>query len=176
MTVGRRGLPRIALALAAMGVLAACGQPQEAVRSAAIGADAHVGGVLLRDVHVDSPTRTGHPDRSDATVGLTLVNQAARPDALTGVSTDVATRVDILAGTGCDTAKTLPVLNLPVGTSAPGGSGYHLRLVDLRVGILRGGNIPITFTFRHAGSITVPTPVDSGAGPAGTSTPCPNSG
>lgn len=175
MTVGGRGLPRIVLALAAVGVLAACGQPQAAVTSAAVGADAQVGGVLLQHVHVDNPPPTGHPDRSDATVWLTLVNQAAQPDALTDVSTDVATRVEILAGTGCD-GTALPLLDLPAGAPAPGGRGYHLRLVELRVGILPGGNIPITFTFRHAGSITVPTPVDTGAGPAGMSTPCPNSG
>jgi copper(I)-binding protein len=163
------------LAVAAVALLAACGQPQEAVQSGAVGANAEVGRVLLRNVHVDGPPTTGHPDRSAATVWLTLVNEAAQPDALTDVSTDVATRVVILAGTGCDaTAETLPRLDLPAGTPAPGRGGYHLRLVELRVGILPGANIPITFTFRHAGSITVPTPVDSGAGPAGVSTPCPS--
>ena len=36
-----------------------------------------------------------------------------------------------------------------------------IRLSDLRAGLVRGGNVPITFTFANAGMITVPAPVDS---------------
>ena len=92
----------------------------------------------------------------DATVRLTLVNQAGRPDALTAVASDVAGKVEMLADASCNqTAR----IELPAGPSAQ----YTIRLSDLRIGLVRGGNVPITFTFANAGTITVPTPIGSKA-------------
>jgi copper(I)-binding protein len=149
-------------------VLAGCGNPQQVIQSGTVGSNGQIGDVLLRNVYVESPSADGYPAGSDATVRLTLLNQASQPDALTGVTSDVATRADIRADTDCDgTAETLPSLALPARidlTSPPNGPGpnearYFVRLADLRIGILQGGSVPITFTFRNAGSITLPTPV-----------------
>jgi copper(I)-binding protein len=117
------------------------------------------GEVLLRDVEVT----TGITGASrDATVRLTLVNQAGEPDALTAVASDVAGRMEMFANTDC--TATTARLALPPGASAQ----YTIRLTDLRIGLVRGGNVPITFTFTNAGSITVPTPIDGGTAiPAG---------
>lgn len=150
-----------AVALAATAVLAAgCGNggPVASTEPASFGANAQVGQVLLRGVEVT----TGVTDvNRDATVRVTLVNQAGQPDALTAVSSDVAGRVEMLADSSCNqTAR----IELPAGPSAQ----YTIRLNDLRIGLVRGGNVPITFTFANAGSITVPTPVGTtGALPAG---------
>jgi copper(I)-binding protein len=142
-----------AIALAATAVLAAgCSNGHSAATTpASFGANAQVGQVLLRGVEVT----TGVTDTNrDATVRVTLVNQAGQPDALTGVASDVAGKVELLADASCNqTAR----IELPAGPSAQ----YTIRLSDLRVGLVRGGNVPITFTFANAGTITVPTPVGS---------------
>jgi copper(I)-binding protein len=143
-----------AVALAATAVLAAgCGNGQSAATTqpTSIGANAQVGQVLLRGVKVT----TGVTDTNrDATVRLTLVNQAGQPDALTAVASDVAGKVEMLADASCNqTAR----IELPAGPSAQ----YTIRLSDLRIGLVRGGNVPITFTFANAGTITVPTPIGS---------------
>lgn len=155
MCPGRMRAAAGAAALAAIAVLAAgCGNQQAGATAqpTTMGANAQVGQVLLRDVHVT----TGTTDPSQgATVLLTLVNQAGQPDALTAVASDVAGRVDMLADAGCTRSTTR--LALPAGPSAQ----YMIRLSDLRAGLVRGGNVPITFTFANAGMITVPAPVDS---------------
>jgi hypothetical protein len=145
-----------AVALAATAVLAAgCsnGQSAATTQPTSIGANAQVGQVLLRGVKVT----TGVTDvNREATVRLTLVNQAGQPDALTAVASDVAGKVEMLADASCNqTAR----IELPAGPSAQ----YTIRLSDLRIGLVRGGNVPITFTFANAGTITVPTPIGSKA-------------
>jgi len=151
-----------AAALAATAVLAAgCGgysHPLTTNEPAALGANAQVGQVMLRGVEVS----TGMTNvNRDATVRLTLVNQASQPDALTAVASDVAGQVKMLADASCNqTAR----IALPSGPSAQ----YMIRLSDLKIGLVRGGNVPITFTFANAGTITVPTPIDGIASlPAG---------
>jgi copper(I)-binding protein len=174
----RRRTGAAVLVLSAATLLAGCGRPQQVLQSGTVGANSQVGDVLLRNVYVENPAGTGYPGGGDATVRLTIINQAGRPDALTAVSSDVATRVEILADTDRDgTAETLPRLDLPARTdlpsppNAPGPThaDYFLRMLDLKVGILQGTSVPITFVFRHAGSVTLPTPVDgTAAGDAGT--------
>jgi copper(I)-binding protein len=153
MRTGRVRLAAAALAAAAA-LLAGCGNQQAGATTqpTTSGANAQVGQVLLRDVQVT--TGTTDPNR-DATVRLTLVNKAGQPDALTAVASDVAGRVEILADSGC--SRSTARLALPAGPSAQ----YLIRLSDLRTGLVRGGNVPITFTFANAGTITVPAPVDS---------------
>lgn len=151
----------MAVAVTATAMLVAgCGDSQPAATQPGItGANAKVGQVLLRDVKVT----TGIAGASrDATARLTLVNQAGQPDALTAVASDVAARVEMFANTGC--TATAARIALPVGLSAQ----YTIRLRDLRIGLVRGGNVPITFTFANAGTITVPTPIGNDtSSPAG---------
>jgi copper(I)-binding protein len=171
---------RLAALVCTGALLSGCGHSDEVVQSGGVGADGRVGDVLLRNLYVENPPQAGYPGGSDATARVTLINRAGRSDTLTGVTTDVAQRVEILARTDCDgTPQTLSSLELPAradSSGAPGGpgpneTGYTLRLVDLRTGILQGGSIPIEFTFRQAGSITLPAPV--GTGRPATSGPSP---
>jgi copper(I)-binding protein len=150
-------------------LLAGCGNSADVSPAGTVGANAQIGGILLHNVHVDNPPPTGYPSGSDATVQLALVNQADQPDTLTSVTSDVATRVEILSGTGC-AGTPQPRLDLPASSPAD-GPGYALRLVDLRVGIAQGGNVPITLTFAHAGSITVPTPIEAAPVPQSQASP-----
>ena len=108
----------IALAVVATAALVAgCGNGGQSLAStepASLGASAQVGQVLLRGVEVVTIPRTTDVNR-DAAVRVTLVNQAGRPDALTGVASDVAGRVEMLAAAGCNaTAR----IELPAGPSA----------------------------------------------------------
>jgi copper(I)-binding protein len=168
----RRRIGPAILVVSAAAVLAGCGQPQQVRQSGATG---QVGDVLLRNVYIENPTGTSYPGGSDATVRLTIINRASQPDALTAITTDVAARVVILAGTDCAGAgETLPRLDLPPRVdlpsppNAPGptDAGYLLRMLDLKVGILQGTSVPITFVFRRAGSVTLPTPVGGATGAA----------
>ena len=171
---GRPALTRrwrigVALAIvAAAALLAGCSKSTQ--DRPELGANVKVGDVLLGDVRVVEPLASANASDRTPTVLLTLANQGDQPDSLTGVTTDVATRVEIRADPHCDgTGQTLNHLQLPAvadRTSPPAERGYFLRLVDLRVGILPGGIVPITFTFTHAGSITIPVPVETGAGDA----------
>ncbi|HEY6749013.1 MAG TPA: copper chaperone PCu(A)C [Mycobacteriales bacterium] len=178
--VDRRGRRAVLTAALATGLLAGCGAPQQVIQSGTGGSNGQIGHVLLRNVYIENPPVTGYPAGSDVTVRLTLLNQADRPDALTGVTSDVAADAEIQADADCDgTAETVPSLALPaqLGLSSPPNragpnrAGYSVRLTDLRVGIVQGGSVPITFTFRRAGSITLPTPVDSIGGPQRSGTP-----
>jgi copper(I)-binding protein len=171
---GRRRTGTAILILAAAAALGGCGSPQQVIQSGTIGANAQVGHVLLRNVYVQRSTATSFPNPGDATVRLVLINQASRPDTLTGVSTDVAGRVEILSDADCDgRAQVVPRLDLPARVdstsppNAPGptAAGYFLHLVDLKVGIIQGGSVPITFTFSRAGTVTLPTPVEGPAPP-----------
>ena len=154
MRTGRVRLAAAASLAAAAALLAGCGnqQPGASTQPTTMGASAQVGQVQLRDVQV--MTGTTDPNH-DATVRLTLVNNAGKPDALTAVSSDVAGRVQMLADAAC--SRSTARLALPAGPSAQ----YMIRLNDLKAGLVRGGNVPITFTFANAGTITVPAPVDS---------------
>jgi copper(I)-binding protein len=177
----RRRIGTATMVMSVAALLAGCAQPQQVIQSGTVGANSQVGDVLLRNVYIENPTGTGYPGGSDATVRLTIINQASRPDALTTVTTDVAARVVILADTDCDgTPETLPRLELPARIdlssppNAPGptDAGYFLRLLDLKVGILQGTSVPITFVFSRAGSVTLLTPVDgTAAHAAGTAAP-----
>jgi copper(I)-binding protein len=180
--VRRRCGPAITIMWVAA-LLAGCGQLQQVTQSGTVGASGQVGAVLLRDVYVERPPSNIYPGGSNATLRLTLINQASQPDALTSATTDVAARVEILADTGCDgTTETLPRLDLPARvdlTSSPNAPGpthaqYFLRLIDLKIGILQGGSVSITFTFSRAGTVTLPAPVGGiTTHPAGTATPTP---
>jgi copper(I)-binding protein len=177
----RRRLGSAATLACAVAVLAGCGHPQEVLQSGTVGTNAQIGAILLRNVYVENPMRNGYRSAGDATVRLTLINQADRPDTLTAVTSDVATRVEILLGSGCQsTQHTVASLELParVDVSSPPNrpgpteAAYALRLVDLRVGILQGATVPISFRFARAGTITLPTPVEAATQP---SAPCSSS-
>lgn len=151
-------------------LLTGCGDPQQVIQSGTTGANAQVGDILLRNVYLDEPPNPSYPTGSDPTVLLVLINQGRQPDTLTRITTPVATTVEIHWDRGCDgTAETLPRLELPAhidltsppNARSPGRADYFLRLIETTKPVLAGSAVPLTFTFTHAGSITMSAPVDA---------------
>ena len=124
---------------------------------ALVGAPAQAQEVKAGDLVITQAWSRATPGGAKIAGGfLTIENKGAAPDRLTAVSGDVAGKVEMLADASCNqTAR----IELPAGPSAQ----YTIRLSDLRIGLVRGGNVPITFTFANAGTITVPTPIGSKA-------------
>ncbi|GAA3463627.1 copper chaperone PCu(A)C [Saccharothrix longispora] len=159
------GIRTLALLGATSLVLAGCGEPQQVLRSGTMGANGHVGEVVLRNVLVEAPA--GGPWRAgdDADVTLTLLTDADRPDALVAVSTDSAAGVELLADRDCDgRSERVDRIRLPAeGAVVEPGSvdtAYHLRIVDFTREVLAGTTIPLTFTFADAGRTTLDVPVE----------------
>jgi copper(I)-binding protein len=159
-----RGLAALAVVVA---LLAGCSEPQEVIGSGANGADGEVGDVLLRGVRIQGTESALRPG-DDATAWLTLIAETTR-DTLTGVTSDVASRMEIRWDRGCDgTAEPVDELPLaanvggPADPSRPGAdesASYHLRVIDVTREILVGTTVPMTFRFARAGEITLQVPV-----------------
>ncbi len=131
-------------------LLTACGETQQVIQSGTNGANAQVGDIMLRNVYLDEPPNPGYLAGSDATVLLVLINQGGEPDTLTGITTPVATTVEIHWDRGCDgTAETLPRLELPAQVNltsppnapSPSRADYVLRLIDTTKPVLAGSTV-----------------------------------
>jgi hypothetical protein len=91
---------------------------------------------------------------------LTIENKGSAPDKLTGVSADVAGKVDVhemVMKNGVMTMR--PVddgLTIDPGKTvklAPGG--YHLMMTDLKSPLKQGDKVPVTLEFEKAGKVAV---------------------
>ncbi|MFD7658000.1 hypothetical protein ACFV4N_28850 [Actinosynnema sp. NPDC059797] len=99
-------------------------QPQEESRSGTTGANGRVGEVVLRDAVVEAPADGAWRPGDDAPVRLVLLTGADRPDALVGVRTDSAARVELVADRDCDgTGERVDRIRLPAEGAVrdPGG-------------------------------------------------------
>ena len=106
------------------------------------------------------PNQNGtYPAGSTVPVILTVVNQGDAPDQLITVSSPAASQAAVLGTT-----------QIPPGTTVTSTTGGGVPTSPLVVGELRvlltikqplraGLNTPLTFQFRNAGSITLPTPM-----------------
>jgi copper(I)-binding protein len=97
-------------------------------------------------------------------VYLTVANNANTADRLTGVSSDVAAKVQIheMAVVNGVMQMRQPVngLAIPAGGSVmlkPGS--YHVMLIGLKKALTAGETVPLTLTFANAGNISVTVPV-----------------
>ena len=96
---------------------------------------------------------------------LTIENKGATPDRLTGVSADIAGKVEVHemamnngvmtmrpldSGLAIDPGKTVKL--------APGG--YHLMMFDLKSPLKQGDKLPVTLQFEKAGKVTVSLDVE----------------
>lgn len=188
-TPGRLRFPRavapaVALVLGSTS-LGACAAGQRAQTSNQFsvvdGVAADVGTIGLRDLGVSAPSAAGgYPKASTATLAMAIVNNGREPDALISVTTPAAAQVVITAPTGTTTVAvssgtasgapsaspsgppTGALIDLPpsqlVRVGSTPGSG-NLALTNLANPLIAGQSIPVTFTFRSAGSITVKVPV-----------------
>jgi copper(I)-binding protein len=133
-------------------LLAACGSDQQVTQYTPQGG-VHIGhdGIALDDVWVDSgrPLTKG----GSAWVRLDVANEWARADRLTGVTTNIARRAQLVVdGHHVDHLELSGHSNIDLEHAA-GGNGVHLT--GLRRGVARGDWFAITFHFAHAGPITM---------------------
>lgn len=171
---------RVAVALLAVSVLAGCAAGREAQTSNtdAVGdaAEADVGQLQVRNVHLAAPETPLYGEGGDAPLYLTVANRSEVPDSLTAVTSDDAASVGVrqseLAG-GDATPTASPSGGSPTlagGTSfplaVPGGSALrlgpdssHLVLQGLERQLRPGQSVRVTFSFANAGSTTLFVPV-----------------
>jgi periplasmic copper chaperone A len=99
-------------------------------------------------------------------VYMTLENKTNTADRLTGVSSDVATQVQIHEMAVVDGIMQMRQVTggLPI---AAGGSvilkpdSYHVMLIGLRRPLVAGETFPLTLTFANAGNISITVPVQA---------------
>jgi copper(I)-binding protein len=106
---------------------------------------------------------------------LTIENKGAAPDRLTGVSAEIAGKVEVhemAMNNGVMTMRPLDSgLTIDPGKTvklAPGG--YHLMMFDLKAPLKQGDKVPVTLEFEKAGKVKLSLDVQGiGAqGPTGT--------
>jgi len=89
----------------------------------------------------------------------TLRNTGAKADRLVSVSSPLARRVEIHNIVEKDgIVSMVPVKAIVVSPGEPSvlrPGGLHIMLMGLKQKLIRGQTIPLTFTFRNAGTVTV---------------------
>jgi hypothetical protein len=114
-------------------------------------------------IQVDHAWSRAMPAGATGVVYLTITDTGA-PDALTGVTSPVATKSE-LHETIDDhgVMKMRPIASLPVApgkpvTLAPGG--YHIMLTGLKHALVAGTSFPVTLTFAKAGKVETTASVE----------------
>jgi periplasmic copper chaperone A len=110
------------------------------------------------------------PTTSEAAAYFTIVNSAATPDSLLGVSSPLAAQAGLHHTTQSDGMMQMQAMG-PVVIAAhdslvmkPGTT--HLMLTSLNSLPRVGDTITVTLRFSHAGMVTVPLPVRAYGDPA----------
>lgn len=154
MSLGRRPrtlvLSVLAVALAAG--LSGCGADEEP-QLGAVGVEAAVGDLALRDVELDNPPDGVYEVGSAARLNLAIVNQGRADDHLVAVS---GPNFDGVAIDDAEAGTPLRITIPAGGTVYTGTSGEaDLILIGMDEALLSAETIPVTFTFEEAGSVTV---------------------
>jgi len=155
MTVTRplfAGLGAVLVLLSAAGV-AACGSTDEEIELGAVGVEAGVGALALRDIELDNPPPGGYETGSAARLNLAIVNQGRQDDYLVDVSGEAFEAVVV-----DDAEPSTPLrIAIPAGeTVYTGGSGEaDLILVGMDESLLVSETVSVTLTFQQAGAVTV---------------------
>jgi len=114
----------------------------------------------LKSLRIVQPfTRVTPPGAKAAGVFFVVENTGAKPDALVGVASPAAARSELhqmsMDG-GVMKMRAMTAIDVPAGGKLelkPGS--YHVMLVDLAQPIKAGDKVPLTLTFRDAGSIEI---------------------
>jgi copper(I)-binding protein len=129
------------------------------------------------DIVVDKAWSRATPKGADTGSGyLTIHNNGATPDKLTGGSADFAAVEihEMKTDNGVMQMRELKEgLNIPAHATvrlAPGG--YHLMFTHLTKPLEKGQTVAATLTFEHGGPVTVQFPVQA----VGTAAPAPMKG
>ena len=122
--------------------------------SAAFGAQTVFNGIKISNAFVlGAPSGSSLPSGSSAGLFVSLYNSGNSTDALQSVtSPGWAGSVSVAGGT-----VSLPANAAPVNLTGPSPA---VVLKGLTKPLRSGSNIPVTFTFEHAGSVTLQVPVE----------------
>ena len=124
--------------------------------------------VKIGDLTIQNPWARATPKGADVGAGyLTIRNNGAAPDRLTGGTADFA-NVEVhemsMAGGVMKMRELKDGLAIPAhGSVTLAPSGYHLMFTGLKQPLTKGSVAKATLTFEHAGAIPVEFPV-SGIG------------
>ena len=167
-SIRRARLPAVALIIISVAValtLVGCAGDQAGYDAPAVnGTLGNAGDIALRDVLIPNPRtpQGSYPAGSTVPVLLAMVNQGNRPDKLIAVSSPAASQVQLSGSTDIPPGSTVistansAALNPPPTTPLVAG---RLRITLTLSRVLPDGlNIPITFQFRRAGTVTLSVP------------------
>lgn len=167
----RRVLSSSVLGLGAALVLAGCGAGQitqtSTIQPAADGALGQAGSVLVRNATLANRDvcEQAYPAGSNAPLQLTIANTGPRDDALVSVSSANAAGAAIEGQKTVVAGSTLVVgsaneANALAGAKAGVGQA-KVTLNGLKSNVWPGQTIPVTFSFRDSGSVTIDLPIAS---------------
>ena len=117
------------------------------------------------DVTIVHPWSRPAPQGQNGVIYLEVRNGGAADDRLIGVSTPLATRVELHRSTmedGIHRMEKVESIVVPAGGAvelAPGG--LHVMLIDLKFMLMAEETIPVTFTFERSGDITTGVAVET---------------
>ncbi|MHB8340912.1 MAG: copper chaperone PCu(A)C [Mycobacteriales bacterium] len=118
------------------------------------GASANLGSIAIRDAFIVGPATTTAP------LYVALFNSGPQPETLVTVSTTAAASVSLPGP-----SATVP-LAAQNGSALLTSASSSLLLQGLTAPLVVGQEVPVTFTFATAGSITLTLPVESPTGAA----------
>ena len=120
------------------------------------------------DVTIVHPWSRPAPQGQNGVIYLDIRNDGAAEDRLIGVSTPLATKVELHRSTmedGIHRMEKVESIAVPAGGSvelAPGG--LHVMLIGLKFMLMAEETIPVTFTFERAGDIATGVAVETRGG------------
>jgi copper(I)-binding protein len=114
------------------------------------GAQAQVGDITLRQVHLAYPRGGTYDAGDDAELNMAVVNAGKSPDTLTGVAGQGFRAAEISGGE----------IEIPAATTIFVGEGNtSVTLTNLDQSLTTGQYLEVTLTFQKAGEVTVPVTV-----------------
>ncbi len=155
--------------VAAAAALSGCGsdapaqRPSGEVVGGAIGPDERVSEDLaVLAVHLAHPADGVYEPGEDASLVLAISNTGTAADELVDV-----TGPDFADARTADAGGATPVVEVPAGevVHVGAGGGPTLTLVDLDRSLRSSQSIPVTFSFRRAGTVTVEAMVEAAPSP-----------
>lgn len=156
-----RGVICVVAVVAALAATAACGVEREKSIDT-MGTNTELGPVQLRNVYLEAPSSWKYEKGDDARIRLRLFNRADRDIELVEVDSAWAAEARLRWDRDCD-GLIQPVDSLPLlaNGSVPYSEAYLVELLEFERPVLAGTSIPVTFTFRDIGTVTVDAMVEA---------------
>lgn len=161
------------VAIAATLLTAACATGQNAMTAEEVpaidGTQATVGKIDIRDISIQPPSAKSYSVADDVELTFVVANTGTTSDALTRISSpDFTSATFFASASNADAASSTPV-TIAAGSSVSFGidpSGAQASLNSLTAagagsdkGLFPGELVPVTFSFKNAGSVTAQVPV-----------------